>query len=144
MGRIEWFRQNNYLYPAPYCCEDQELLLRSHYTSRYSTHPNYLLAYRTHSSISWSKQFRTRVAMGKMQFIHFMARREFLNAGLSLIGQLIRVSHDVWKKVSCIFLPPSKKEPLSAEANIEWEILIKKLNASIRYPNSTGVNNVQR
>jgi len=143
MGRTEWFRQNNYLNPAPYCCEDQELLLRAHYTSCYSTHPNYLLAYRAHSSIPLSKQFRTRVAMGKMQFTHFMARREFLNAALSLIGQFIRLSNDVWKKISYKFLPSSKKKPLLSEANIEWEILIKKLSASTTYPNSTEVNNVQ-
>lgn len=142
MGRIEWFRQNNYLYPAPYCCEDQQLLLRAHYTSCYHTHPNYLLAYRAHSSISWLKQYRTRVAMGKMQFTHFMARREFLNAALSLMGQFVRLSNDAWKKISYIFLPSSKKELLSSEANIEWEILIKKLSASITYPNSTEENNV--
>lgn len=143
MGRTEWFRQNNYLNPAPYCCEDQELLLRAHYTSCYSTHPNYLLAYRAHSSIPWLKQFRTRVAMGKMQFIHFMARKEFLNAALSLIGQFVRLSNDAWKKISYIFLPSFKKEPLSLEAINEWEILIKKLSSSTAYPNSTEINNVQ-
>jgi glycosyltransferase involved in cell wall biosynthesis len=30
MGRTEWFRRNAYQDPAPYCCEDQELLLRAH------------------------------------------------------------------------------------------------------------------
>ena len=143
MGRTEWFRQNNYLSPAPYCCEDQELLLRAHYTSCYSTHPNYLLAYRAHSSIPWLKQFRTRVAMAKMQFNHFIVRREFINAVLSLICLFIRISNDTWKKVSYIFLPPSKKETLSSEADIEWEILIKKLSSSTVYTNSNEVNNVQ-
>lgn len=134
MGRIEWFRQNNYLNPAPYCCEDQELLLRAHYTSCYSTHPNYLLAYRAHSSIPWLKQYRTHVAMGKMQFIHFVARKEYLNAVLSLIGQFVRLSNDTWKKISHIFLPPFKKERLSLEAIDEWEMLIKKLKSSTEYP----------
>lgn len=30
MGRTEWFRRNPYAEPAPYCCEDQELLLRTY------------------------------------------------------------------------------------------------------------------
>ena len=91
MGRIEWFRKNPYKQPAPYCCEDQELLLRAHSVSHYDALDCVLLAYRVRDHNPFSKLFRTCVAMLKMQLIYFISRRQIAFAVLSIFAFLGRV-----------------------------------------------------
>ena len=144
MGRTEWFRRNVYQDPAPYCCEDQELLLRAHYSSRYHTLPERLLAYRVCTHTPWQKQFRTRVAMGKMQVHHFLDRGKLVNALLSGLVELVRVSYDSWKEIRHRVALPAKtgrSATPSLEERQGWEALIKVLKASVECQNSNQAIN---
>jgi len=68
VGKIEWFRQYRYMTPAPYCCEDQELLLRSYQNSYFLTLNEILFAYRVRCELNIPKLIKTRYAVFKIQF----------------------------------------------------------------------------
>lgn len=97
MGRTEWFRRNPYLDPAPYCCEDQELLLRTHRVSCFHTFPERLLAYRVRSHAPLKKIFRTRVAVMRMQVRFFIVKREWGNVLLSTVVAFARIVRDLMR-----------------------------------------------
>ena len=139
MGKTEWFLRNPYSVPAPYCCEDQELLLRAHHSSCYHTYPEPLLAYRVRTHTPWKKQLRTRAAMGKMQFQHFLARGSLVYALLCKCLELARISQDLFKHMCrwVHFIDMSNREPmLSNEVRQEWEPLIGKLKTKDVDPKS--------
>ncbi len=139
MGRTEWFRRNVYQNPAPYCCEDQELLLRAHYFSCYHTLPEYLLVYRIRTHTAWKKQFRTRVAMGNMKIRHFLDREELVNALLSGLMELARIGYDGWNEIRHRLSLPTKVGQGSIptlEERQEWELLITAIKASAKRSNS--------
>jgi glycosyltransferase involved in cell wall biosynthesis len=130
MGRTEWFRRNVYQEPAPYCCEDQELLLRAHYSSCYHTLPEHLLAYRIRSHTPWKKQVRTRVSMGKMKVRHFLDREDLVSTLLSGLIELARIGHDSWNEIRHRLSLPTKVGQgsiPSSEERQEWEALIVAL-----------------
>lgn len=134
MGRTEWFRRNAYQDPAPYCCEDQELLLRAHYHSCYHTLPERLLAYRVRSHTKWSKQFRTRVATGKMKIKHFTDQGQWINAMLSFTMELIRVGFDgvhALRRMSPSAVKVDGESIAALEEYQQWTRLIATLNDSI-------------
>ena len=143
MGKTDWFKRNPYLDPAPYCCEDQELLLRAHDSSCYHTHPEPLLAYRLRTHTPWKKQLRTRIAMGKMQFHHFLARGHWVSALLCKLIELIRICQDGLKQL-CPWLSAitkvDRKLMLSPERRQEWEILIGKLKTKVMQSKNQKIN----
>ena len=144
MGKTKWFRRNAYQDSAPYCCEDQELLLRAHYSSCYHTLPERLLAYRVRTHISWQKQFRTRVAMGKMQVHHFLSRREWVNTLFSIFIGLARVGCDSWKKICSkvtLSVKGGRNASLSTEDRQEWEAIITGLKFSVESSKSSPAIN---
>lgn len=144
MGRTEWFRQHAYQDPGPYCCEDQELLLRTHYSSCYHTLPERLLAYRVRTHISWQKQFRTRITMGKIQVHYFLSRREWVNTSLSIFIGLARVGCDSWKKIRSKVTVSAKggqNDSLSKEDCQEWEAIIAGLKVSAESSKSSPTVN---
>jgi glycosyltransferase involved in cell wall biosynthesis len=127
MGRTEWFRRNCYQDPAPYRCEDQELVLRAHYSSQYHTLPEYLLAYRVHTRILWAQRFKTRMAMGKMKFAHFLARKELILALLSGLVEGTKLGIDVLNIVGaklCLYDKDTQSSILTLENRKEWESII--------------------
>lgn len=133
MGRTEWFRRNVYQDPAPYCCEDQELLLRAHYSSCYHTLSEHLLAYRIRTHTPWKKRFRTRISMGKMKVRHFLNREEPINSLLSGLAELARLGHDGWKEIHHRLLLPTNVSQSSIptpEERQEWETLISEIKVS--------------
>lgn len=139
MGRTEWFRRNPYMDPAPYCCEDQELLLRAHYSSCYHTLSEQLLAYRVRSHTPWKKQFRTRVAMGRMKVRHFLDQGRLVNALLSGLVELIRIVHDILKEfLYRVALQVNfGRGPPSTSVDVkEWEAVIKVIKVSAKYQNN--------
>lgn len=97
MGRTSWFRKHYYQVPAPYCCEDQELLLRAHRTSCYHVLPEYLLAYRLRNHTSWNKFSKTHVAMLKIQIRYFRSRQEWIGAFLCIVVTGLRIARDAWR-----------------------------------------------
>lgn len=139
MGRAEWFRRTVYQDPGPYCCEDQELLLRAHYSSCYHTLPEYLLAYRIRTLTPWRKQFRTRVAMGKIKVRHFLARGELVNALLGGLIDLARIGYDSWKDFCHRLSLPVKVgrgSILTPAERLEWDALITAIKVSAECTNS--------
>jgi glycosyltransferase involved in cell wall biosynthesis len=94
MGKTTWFRQHQYAIPAPYLCEDQELLLRAHEEGLYHALPDTLFAYRVRRKNAWRKSVRTRLAMFRVQRDYFTERREFGALMGSLVCLLARLVVD--------------------------------------------------
>lgn len=94
MGRIEWFRRHRYASPAPYLCEDQELLLRTWSVSSFATHPEVLFAYRIRSRLGWRKSYKTRTSVLQMQLKHFSGRGQWRYCILSSVIFLGRLASD--------------------------------------------------
>lgn len=97
MGRTTWFRMYRYALPAPYFCEDQELLLRSHTNSRFATVDRVLFAYRLRNRINWIKQAKTRWALFNLQWRFFVHSRQFNLALLSMAAFVGRIASDLLK-----------------------------------------------
>lgn len=94
MGRTQWFRENRYASPGPYCCEDQELLLRTYATSRFYVLPKMLLAYRLRDRMNWRKAWRTRITLFRIQLKHFIEGKRYLLAALATMALLLRLGRD--------------------------------------------------
>ncbi len=132
MGKTEWFRHNPYQDPAPYCCEDQELLLRAHYSSCYHTLPEYLLAYRLRKHTPLNKLLRTRAAMGRMKVRHFLARRNLVRAVLGALVELCRIGYDISAEILNRLSFPLKigrRSILTLDQRQEWEVVIGAIKA---------------
>jgi hypothetical protein len=95
MGKTEWFRRHRYAVPAPYMCEDRELLLRSFQSSHFSRLPETLFAYRIRSRINLRKAFQTRVALCKVQCSHFLNYRQYRYLMLSCLMFTGRIALDL-------------------------------------------------
>ena len=130
MGKKEWFVRNPYLEPAPYCCEDQELLLRTYRSSCFHTIPSRLLAYRVRTYTPWQKQFRTRTSMGNMQVQHFFSHGKLKYALLSWLIKLVRIAYDGLEKIiqlAALSTNRALKSNLSHKECLEWEDLLRSL-----------------
>lgn len=101
-GKIEWFRKNPYASPAPYFCEDQELMLRAYKYSRFESVDNVLLHYRIRDTINLKKAFKTRLALLRCQLNIFNYRNIGFSA-LSLLIFTLRISKDFLHKTSEFF-----------------------------------------
>ena len=99
MGKVEWFRKYRYANPAPYFCEDQELLLRSHRESRFATVDEILFAYRVRRKINWQKLAKTRWAVLKVQWRHFAKISQWHFASLAIMAYLLKMGSDVFKRL---------------------------------------------
>ncbi|MGA0571656.1 glycosyltransferase family 2 protein [Variovorax sp. VNK109] len=93
-GRVQWFRDHRYATPGPYFCEDQELLLRSYPASRFAIVDEVLFAYRVRRRFNPHKQFRTRLAVWRVQQAQFAKRRQWLNLLLATLMLVARVAVD--------------------------------------------------
>lgn len=119
MGRISWFRRHHYQDPAPYRCEDNELLLRAHKNSTYDAVDAVLLAYRVRSHTPWGKMWRTRKALVTVQIHYFVGQGEFFSAALSCAAMFLRVVRDLKNEIlyRAGFLIMANKAEVSG---IEW------------------------
>lgn len=133
MGRTQWFRENRYASPGPYCCEDQELLLRTHANSRFHVLPKILLAYRLRDRICWRKAWRTRTTLFGIQFRYFFARERYSLAALATLAFVLRVGRDSLRLLKQI----SRKAAISSCANssvskeeaLSWQRWIRRLES---------------
>ena len=99
MGRLEWFRKHRYAEPAPYFCEDQELLLRTYRQSRFLALDQVVLAYRIRSGVNWTKLAATRRAMLAMQWRLFSASAKWWQALLALLAYFAKSGLDLLRRV---------------------------------------------
>jgi glycosyltransferase involved in cell wall biosynthesis len=106
LGRVEWFRRHRYASPAPYFCEDQELLLRSYSVSRFACTPEILFAYRVRSKINWFKSFRTRINLLRLQLCCFSASGSYAFCVLALAAAVGRVVMDSFSALAQSFGGP--------------------------------------
>lgn len=100
MGRTTWFQEHHYADPAPFRCEDQELLLRAHAESTYHCLDSVLMAYRLRDKVRLRTILRTRLALAQVQLHYFGARRDFVSLTAALGATALRMGKDV-------FLPAS-------------------------------------
>lgn len=110
MGKIEWFRRFRYAEPAPYLCEDQELLLRSYANSRFDMICEPLFAYRVRDVVNWNRLLKTRKSVLSAQWRFFMKNRQVYFAILALTAFVGRLALDVLSATfSKIRLRPGKE-----------------------------------
>jgi len=95
MGKIEWFRFHRYAIPAPYLCEDQEMLLRSYISSRFATVSDILFAYRVHRKVAWHKLVKMRWAIIKFQVRYFLGAPKKHFGLLAIIVFFARIAKDL-------------------------------------------------
>lgn len=129
MGRLPWFKRNKYMEPAPYCCEDNELLLRASQDSVYCALPEALLAYRVRSVTPYGKLFRTRLSMLLTQVSYFYRERAFRSLALSCIMALAKIVKDIHflKRVG---VAAGGRPCARRSNNSEWSGLIVKLKVT--------------
>ncbi|WP_419902635.1 glycosyltransferase family 2 protein [Kiloniella sp.] len=130
-GKIEWFRANSYKHnPAPYCCEDQELLLRAYSTSRYHALPMNLLAYRVRTNTPMKRLWRNRWAWCKEQVNYFKAHQKKRLIALTCLAAIARISNDLMKKFLFAIrrkAPQKNSHRVSATEYDFWETRIADL-----------------
>lgn len=100
MGRLDWFLKHRYAEPAPYFCEDQELLLRTYRQSRFLALDRVVLAYRIRANVNWVKLGATRRAMLAMQWRLFGASAMWWQALLALLAYFAKSGLDLLQRVS--------------------------------------------
>lgn len=98
MGKTSWFKKNKYAQPAPFRCEDQELLLRTASDSQFMNLNENLLAYRLKSCTKYFILHKTRKAMLKFQLSFFLKKRNYKFAILSTSIFLIRSIKDIYSR----------------------------------------------
>ncbi len=140
MGRTEWFRRNPYQDPGPFCCEDQELLLRAHISSCYHALSEPLLAYRVRSHTRFVKLWNTRIAMMKMKAKYFLSLQQWSNLLLACFVEVVRIVYDCWGELRYRLGFPLKCRFEVAISNPELQNWAKVIN-SIK---STGSFLVQK
>ena len=98
-GKIDWFRKYRYASPAPYLCEDQELLLRTYKQSQFACLEQVLLQYRMRDSINLSKSIKTRWSVLKCQLKAF-GYDEIAFKALATAVYVLRVLKDIFRKLT--------------------------------------------
>ena len=140
MGKVAWFRHHRYLEPAPYFCEDQELLLRAHTMSVFHTLPEKLLAYRVRAQPVWRKLWRTRCTLCQIQLRYFISRGQWINALLSLAALILRMGLDVWHEIVRRLSQhhrPDRRPLMGSDLARQWEAQIEAVKASVeRHPDA--------
>jgi glycosyltransferase involved in cell wall biosynthesis len=96
MGRLNWFKKNQYQVPPPYRSEDQELLLRASHDSQYATIDEILFAYRIKDNIEPGILSRTRLATLKFQSRYFIDREEYGNLCMSILAYTSKSIADIF------------------------------------------------
>lgn len=118
MGKIEWFRKYRYKLPAPYCCEDQELILRSYRDSRLETLNEILLAYRVRSIVDKQKLAKTRRAVFEAQLTQFYSYKSWCFLLLAVVSFMIKSINDFLNRIK-------NKNNKTAVNRLDHEILVK-------------------
>ncbi|SEQ32042.1 Glycosyl transferase family 2 [Devosia sp. YR412] len=127
MGRTAWFRKHHYADPAPFRCEDQELLLRAHAESAYHCLDSVLMAYRLRDKVRLKTILRTRLALALVQLHYFGGRRDFVSLAAAIGATVLRMSKD-------IFLPAStgvRSEvagSIGAEQSLWWHNWLSRVS----------------
>ena len=96
---IVCFKKYQYAVPAPYLCEDQDLLLRAHMDSKFAVLPVFLLKYRLRAKFSTVKKIKTRLSLLKHQLRFFFTKKSYINLVLSTSGFVFFCAKDLITKI---------------------------------------------
>ena len=118
LGRLEWFRQHRYAQPAPYFCEDQELLLRCYQQSRFLALDDILLAYRIRKHLNRTKLARTRRALLAVKWRFFVASAMWDQMFLALIDYVVKWCAGLLRRDSSSFF--FDRVGVSSQIKAEW------------------------
>lgn len=102
MGKTAWFKKYLYATPAPFRCEDQDLLLRAYASSKFATLDQVLLFYRVSSYVNFQTLFKTRVSLLKCQLRVFWIRRNFLYFVAALTVVPLKILKDILSKLKSV------------------------------------------
>lgn len=131
MGRTAWFRAHRYAVPAPYLCEDQELLLRSYTTSRFATVDALLLAYRLKGAPQRRQLASIRRATLAYQLHHFLRRHQWRFAALAMFAWLAKSCRDAARRWTASS-GPIDEVAMPADMVERWRTVLNTVNASSR------------
>ncbi len=126
MGKIEWFRKHRYAVPAPYFCEDQELLLRTYPESQFATVNEILFGYRVRSQVDFRKLQKTRLAVFKIQWRCFGNTGQpgyMLLALATLAGRIVRDHMSRIGPAFCRSSPRIRNDDVSTQ----WRAVLDQL-----------------
>lgn len=127
MGHTTWFRTHRYASPAPYYCEDQELLLRSHAKSRFATVDQVLFAYRVQNRINWKKLTKARWTLCNVQLRYFLGSGQYHFALLALASFAGRVASDLVKLLrQTLSGHQYSRARLDPTASSKWQVVLKE------------------
>lgn len=131
MGKTEWFRKYRYTLPGPYFCEDQDLLLRSYYESRFATLNEIQFAYRIRSTVNRQKLAKTRCTVLCIQLRQFISAGQWLFVLLAVVVFVAKMSHDLSKRMGRgDFWPRCDKA--DTDVTFEWHRILGFLAAEIK------------
>lgn len=128
-GRIEWFRRFRYAVPDALRAEDQELLIRARFDSRYAACPEILLGYRQ-GTYSLSRMLKGRVGRLRAVSRHALAAGRPLELLAATSVTLGKAMMDVVLAVpgcESLFLQRTRALPTDRELQ-RWESLWRRLN----------------
>ena len=128
MGRIEWFRKHHYAEPAPYLCEDQELLLRSYTSSKFLCLDEILFAYRVRDYIQLNKLAKVRISGYKMQLNYFLANGKLTNTIMVSVALIVRFSLDLFR---FLFQIKSSDFELGKSYDEQWSKILQMITYQV-------------
>ena len=134
MGRLKWFRLHRYADPAPYFCEDQELLLRTFQQSRFFVLDEVLLGYRIRFSVNWIKLARTRRALLSVQLKFFSDTGMWMQTLLSLGDYTLKRFAGLLRLNRSFYTPG--RSGVSANVAAEWNTTL--LNCTVKQPGNNS------
>jgi glycosyltransferase involved in cell wall biosynthesis len=133
MGRIEWFRKYRYTVPGPFCCEDQELLLRSYRDSQLGTLDEILFAYRIRSKVDLLKLSRTRHTVFIAQLRHFTSLNLWHFTLLATVAFFGKMCSDLSKKIK-VSIFNSEHYHIDETVTFEWHKVFDELITNPKVP----------
>lgn len=132
MGKVVWFRKHCYAVPAPYFCEDQELLLRSHQESQFATLDQILFAYRIRHIVNWRKLFKTQRAVLKVQLRFFIKQQQYHLLLFSLFVFIGKVLNVIFNFALPKYFKSQQTIISSVAARNEWEQILREVRDTKR------------
>ncbi|KQP35806.1 hypothetical protein ASF44_21100 [Pseudorhodoferax sp. Leaf274] len=129
MGRTAWFRAHRYATPAPYLCEDQELLLRTHAHSKFGTVDELLFAYRIQTTKDRRILPKIRRATAQYQLRYFLGREQWYCAALALLAWPANNAND-WRKTMSRRSPFVNTYDVAPRVRQQWADILDAVTGS--------------
>lgn len=133
MGKIEWFRKYRYTIPAPYFCEDQELLLRSYRDSTFGTVDEALFAYRVRGKVDQRKLSKTRRTVLNLQLPHFSSLNQWHFVLLATAAFVGKRSGDLVNRAGIGTFQPMRGV-VDATVESKWNTILACLATESKVP----------